>query len=226
MIDPFNPSRPPRLELKRGDAVFVCEGKDDCALVEHLTARWKFPPIVVTRNLEDKSDWNDQFRTIVQQGLARRIASIGVLFDAETNRRKSEKTIRNMFKAAEISPPSKAGLVQKRRVNGDTIKTGFFINPPGKSNGALETSFLPQVMESEIGGCLRKLRSCYRGIRRMKTIRENKVVVRTFLAHRRPYNTGLTLALAKSDLNCKRPEFEKLRKFIHLFAPPELPLFD
>ena len=225
MIDPFDLKR--NIELQRGDVVFVGEGGDDCALLRHLTHDWKQTPVFLTRNPDANSNWETQFRAIVQLGVLRRIASIALLFDAETNRKRQVELLGKMFEAAELPTPLRPGVIKKCGKEGAVLKTGFFINPSAKKQGALEALFVPQVNDSTIGECVQRLIQCYKknGFN-LSVTKRDKVIVRSYLALRNPNNTGLKLALAKNDLSCDGREFEKVKRFIDKFKPVESPLLD
>ncbi|MDO8630713.1 MAG: hypothetical protein Q7R41_09485 [Phycisphaerales bacterium] len=227
MMNPFH--RDSKIELKPGDVVFIGEGGDECAVLKSVTQGWHPEPVFLTRNDRDeqlkKLKWEEQFRLFIQQAFMRRISAIGLLFDAEPNRSARKSLIEKMFAAAELSCPRAANQVRATSKNGAKIKTAYFINPPSKKTGCLESLFVPQIKNADVGLCITDLLKCYQ---RKATILPNrdKLLVRTFLARRNPDNTGLTVALRDGSLSCDSKDFDSLRQFVEHLKPPETPLLN
>lgn len=232
MMDPFQKDKDKGWQklLGPGDVIFVGEGPDDCALVRHLTAHWKPRPWTLTRSDRDPLKalgWGAQFRTLVQNAYARRAAAIGLIWDAEKNRRRAIKTLRGMFKAADLVLPKAQNCVHLQGPSGKRIKTAYLVNPAGRNSGSLESLFVPQVRESRVGECVEQLLKCYR--RREPTgmaSNQDKVRVRTYLAYRNPSNTGLSIALQDGLLSCDGSAFAAVTRFVGLLKPPDMPLLN
>ncbi|MBI4719009.1 MAG: hypothetical protein HY763_14475 [Planctomycetes bacterium] len=248
MMDPFERDpggrradsigRVPRgngVELKRGAVVFVGEGRDDCDVIRRLSADWEQPPLTLTRDdrgqLKDLN-WNDQFRTLVENAFGHGVSAIGLMFDADEGRSKATRTLKRMFEKAELVFPSRPCRVRLQKRDRKVIKTAYLINPHGRQSGSLETLFRIQIDHARIdrapiGPCIKELMRCYErvGDGGMHANRD-KIAVRTYLAYHKPSNTGLTVALRDAVLTCDGPEFNAIRQFVDLLRPPSTPLLN
>lgn len=228
MMDPFN--RRQRLELRRGDVVFIGEGGDDCALIRELAKDWKHGPQILTRNDQDaemkKLDWSDQFRILVDQGKTRRISGIGLMFDAEPDRKNARKTIEKMFLGAGLTCPRSQNHLCTQIRDGNRIKAAYLINPAKKRTGSLESLFRSQVDGSRIGPCIGDLLKCYEKRGHAGPANLDKLVVRTFLSYKNPSHTGLTVAIRDQSLKLDGPEFNEVKRFVKLLKPSPTELLD
>jgi hypothetical protein len=215
----FEEKRARNLELAPGDIVFVGEGYDDCALLEHLTADWQTKPVLLTQRHERGFTLYDQFRAIVQLAAKERASAIGLLFDAESDRKKTRDKLKKMFKRAQLEFPPKANTIRVSHANGLRIKTAYHINPANKTAGALEALFTPQVRQGAISECVEDLLKCYNKNNPLKPTMRDKVRVRTYLAYHNPSNTGLKNALDRGFLSCDGVEFSSVKRFVDLLKP-------
>lgn len=173
MKNPFDRTKP--LAFSPGDVLFVGKGMDDCALLEHLTRNWAQKPVLLTQKEEPGIGLDKQFRYLVKVAFKERVSGIGLLFDAEEERKKTIFKLKRIFQEAELEFPSRANTIRKCRLDGVAVKVAYLINPAGKPSGALEALFVHQVRKSEVGQCLENLLKCYRKIARMPVAKRDKV---------------------------------------------------
>ncbi|MEW6249808.1 MAG: DUF3226 domain-containing protein [Planctomycetota bacterium] len=218
MIDPLQPAPRERISFDQGDVVFLCEGMDDCALVAHLTKRWARPPKVGTRPPDSRWSWDREFADLAKQVIARKISAVGFVFDAEQSRGERLNRLRSWYAAANFTMPSQESqLAVSGLAEGVSVRTGYILIPPDAETGSLEDLFLPQVAASPIASCIDDLLRCYSD-REPSRESESKLRLRTFLAHKNAYNTGLNVALRDGHVTCEGPEFAPLLAFVHLFG--------
>lgn len=222
----FGEKRPQRVELAPGDVVFIGEGLDECALLENLTSQWNPRPVLLTKSDEPGLSLDHQFRSVVQVATKARVAAIGLLFDAETDRKATLRRIRRMFGVAKLDFPMRANTTRVTRVNEVSLKVAYHINPAGQPRGAIEALFKVQTTQGPVGACIEALLKCYGQKRKLSAVRRDKIMVRSFLAHENPSNTGLRTALQRGFLCCDGPEFDDIRKFVALLQPLETPLLN
>ncbi len=218
MINPAAP-RAGRASLvfEPGDIVFVCEGFDECAVIDNLTHDWPRRPKVGTRDPQSKAKWEDEIRQLAKQVRMHRIAGIGFVCDAEVSRNKAHKSIKSWYRAGGLTMPPSDLQACKTDVDGHSLTTAYLINPAGAPDGMLEDLFLPQIEQKPIWSCLEQLIDCYESDDPPKEAM-SKVIVRTFLAHENAYNTGLHLALRDGSLTVDGQEFNEFRSFVELFS--------
>lgn len=218
MINPAAPrAQRPTLEFEPGDIVFVCEGIDDCAVVDKLTKGWPRRPKVGTRDPQGEYTWEVEIQQLAKQVRMHRIAAIGFVCDAEKSRTKALERLENWYNAGGLSMPSGEAQTSETDVNGRRLLTAYLINPVGADTGMLEDLLLPQIRQKPIWTCLESLQKCYESVAPPKNAM-SKVIVRTFLAHENAYNTGLHLALRDGYLTVDGREFDEFRRFVELFS--------
>jgi hypothetical protein len=218
MINPLRPTGREEVTFESGDVVFLCEGMDDCAVIAHLTQAWTKPPKIGTRDDKKKErGWDKEFRALASQVQMRAIRAIGFVFDAEKSRKERLEELRNWYLAAGLTMPASECELCKMRLGTVDVSTAYLIAPPGVDVGCLDDLFIPQVQSSTVWPCLEGLIECYSSTLASNQPR-SKLLVRTFIAHRNAYNTGLNLAIRDGHLSCDGPEFQHLRDFVALFA--------
>ncbi len=114
-----------------------------------------------------------------------------------------------------MTPPEAPLRVKRSSLDGASVHTAYLINPHGKDRGAIETYFLPQIQLTKRWLCIEKLLDCYREHDATKVL-EEKLIVRTFIAHENGRNTGLNAAFNAEILNCDDRSFDPVRKFLSL----------
>jgi hypothetical protein len=217
MIDPF--ARGPRSAVifEPGDIVILCEGRDECAVIRQLTAGWPHTPKILTRDASAGLTWEDEFKALAGQVAMHVLSGIGFVFDAEPSRGQAERELKKRHDAAGLKMPRRPGKPEKSVVDGVEVWTAYFLNPPGRAQGGLESLFLPQIRKSPRWACIDALMRCYKKREPIKQS-PDKVILRTFIAHSNPYNTGLAVAFhkekGKSILTCDCSEFDPLRAFL------------
>jgi hypothetical protein len=217
MINPAA-ARAPRATLEFGadDIVFVCEGIDDCAVVDKLTEHWPRHPKIGTRDPQVKHTWEDEIGQLAKQVRMRRIAGIGFVCDAENSRKEALKRLQDWYEAGALAMPPGESQTLESDVDGRRLVTAYLVNPVRARSGMLEDLFLPQIQQKPIWSCLEPLKQCYESVAPPKKAM-SKVIVRTFLAHENAYNTGLHLALRDGSLTVDGQEFNDFRRFVELF---------
>ncbi len=217
MIDPLAPRHPlPTLDFEAGDVVFVCEGGDECAVVRELTRHWPRRPKIGTRDDRARRSWGDELRALAKQVPARGIRAIGFVWDAEDSADRAEQDLRTVAQEAGIALPPRPLARDSADVDDCQIATGFIVNPGLGKSGAIEDLFLPQIERTGISSCIDALLQCYEEAE-PSCQRRGKLVVRTYLAHKNAYNTGLRIALRDGHLSVDTEEFALLREFVSLF---------
>lgn len=213
MIDPCKPAlKRGRITFIQGDKVFLCEGRDECEVLALLTHDWQTKPKIGI-NGDAERGLDQELKALAAQVPLRKIVAIGLIFDAESSRSKTEENLAKWYKFAGLTKPATANRLKISIVDGVKIRTAYLINPPGRSTGCLETLFLRQVSQSKVGKCIGTLMKCYEDNCPTK-VKLEKVVMRSFIAHRNGYNTGLGLAVRDGHLNCDGPEFDGLKRFV------------
>ena len=217
MIDPFAGGQRPALTFEPGDVVILCEGRDECAVIRQLTAGWPRKPKVGTRDDSAEQSWEDEFKALGGQIAMRKPSAIGFVFDAERSKAEAKRLLRRRYAAASLRMPRRPGKPEKSVVDRVEVWTAYFLNPPGRTQGGLESLFLPQIRKSPRWACLDALLRCYKKREPIKKS-PDKVILRTFIAHSNAYNTGLAVAFhkkkGKSILTCDCSEFDPLRAFL------------
>ena len=216
MIDPLERFARKPMQFAEGDKVILCEGRDDCEVLAHLTKDWEPNPKIGTRG-DARYAWDQELKGLAAQVPLRKISAIGLMFDADSSRSDKVDELQKWYQGAGLMKPATANRLRLSEVDGAKVFTAYLINPPGRSNGCLETLFLKQVRVSEIGKCFTALLECYA---QHCASNQNlaKVELRSFIAHRNAYNTGLGLAIRDGHLNCTGPQFDGLRRFVELLA--------
>jgi hypothetical protein len=217
MISPLVPRERSEVEFQSGDVVFACEGMDDCAVVDLLTTHWPRKPKIGTRSERVKFGWSEEFIALKKQAIMRGIRTIGFLFDAEPSRHARRTELARWYSAAKlIMPTDECEFASTPLTPGTTVQTAYLI-VPGAQAGCIEDLFMSQVSASPIAECIEQLMKCY-GEEQPTAQPASKLRLRTFLAHKNAYNTGLNLALRDKHLHCNAPEFQRLRDFIAMFG--------
>ncbi|MCH8806689.1 MAG: hypothetical protein IH986_11445 [Planctomycetes bacterium] len=143
------------------------------------------------------------------------MALLGLVFDAENDRNARIAEIKKWLRGAGFKPP-KAPLQVERSSLGDTVvRTAYLINPHDEERGAIETYFLPQVRRAQRWPCIQRLLTCYDKQEPTDVLKE-KLIVRTFIAHKNGRNTGLNAAFNANILSCDDDSFEPVRRFLSL----------
>lgn len=215
MIDPFAPTDKKELPLEDGDVAILCEGNDECAVVNQLTKAWGKRPKVGTRTYKPQFNWADEIAALVKQVSKSHLAAIGFVFDAEKTRASREADLTRWYAEAGLTKPRKPLSLTTSVIDGYRFKTAYLINPHRKKAGAIESLFVPQIQASSRWPCIRQLLRCYERQEPFK-VDVHKLIVRTFIAHGNAYNTTLHVALQDRLLSCDGAEFDPLRKFLDL----------
>jgi len=214
MIDPLAARPSTELSFMDGDKVVLCEGRDECALLRHLTKTWPVPPKIGTRTPVLNRNWEDEFRALAKQVPARGLAAIGFVFDAEKSTSDTEKSLTKYYSSAGFTKPNKPLCVDDSVIEGVTTRTLYLINPHDREMGSIESLFVAKIKESPQWHCIEELLRCYETTNRIAQL-EGKVIVRTYLSHSRS-NTGLQVALEDGLLSCDGQEFDAVRQFLEL----------
>ena len=213
MIDPFDRPKPGPMSFDEGDTVILCEGFDECAVLRRLCGDWKPPPKIGI--CQDKKSEASELKGLAIQIRKHGVALLGLVFDAENDRNARIAEIKKWLKGAGFKPP-KAPLQVERSSLGDTVvRTAYLINPHGEERGAIETYFLPQVRRAQRWPCIQRLLTCY-DKHEPTDVLEEKLIVRTFIAHKNGRNTGLNAAFNANILSCDDDSFEPVRRFLSL----------
>jgi hypothetical protein len=182
-----------------------------------LTAGWPHRPKIGTRDAPARLSWEDEFKALAGQVPMRGLSAIGFVFDAEPAPRQAERELKKRYDAAGLKMPRRPGKPEKSVVDRVEVWTAYFLNPPGRTQGGLESLFLPQIRKSPRWACIDALLRCYEKRDPIKKS-PDKVILRTFIAHSNAYNTGLAVAFhkenGKSILTCNCSEFDPLRAFL------------
>jgi hypothetical protein len=218
MINPLRPTGREEVTFEADDVVFLCEGMDECAVISCLTQGWTKAPKIGTRdNTKKEQGWDKEFRALANQVQMRAIRAIGLVFDAETSRKKRLEELSSWCLGAGLTMPDRECELCKMHLGTVDVSTAYLIAPPSEDVGCLDDLFVPQVRSSALWPCLESLLNCYASTVPSNE-RRSKLLVRTFIAHRNAYNTGLHLAIRDGHLSCDGPEFQSLRDFVALFA--------
>lgn len=217
MIDPLERFGRKAMQFAEGDKVILCEGRDECEVLERLTRNWNPRPQIGTRDDAGGRRWDEELRGLAQQVAIRRISAIGLVFDAEPSRRDKVNELAQWYRYAGLTMPATGNKLRFSEVDGTKVRTAYLINPSGRPTGCLETLFLQQVRASEVGKCVTALLKCYA---KHCPCGEHlsKVEVRSFIAYWNAYHTGLGVAIRDEHLDCTGPEFDGLRRFVELLA--------
>ena len=209
MTDPFT-NRP--IELRKYTTVILCEGKDECFVVSELCKDWQDRPGI---GVVDRGHGTEkEMAALAQQAPLCRIQAIGFVFDAEKSRAKILSTLKTWYETAGLEMPKRAGTLKVSLLGGNyRVRTGYSITPHGKPSGWLESLFIPQIRKSDVWPCIDGLVACYTD-NCPSDQNIDKVIVRTFIAHRNAYNTGLGVALRDKILTCEDHSFDALRRFL------------
>lgn len=71
MIDPLKRPARMQVELSEGDKVILCEGRDECEVLNHFVADWPRKPVIGTRGEEKPISANRvRFSTIEKAKVA------------------------------------------------------------------------------------------------------------------------------------------------------------
>jgi hypothetical protein len=213
MIDPFAKPLPSPMTFEAGDTVVLCEGFDECAVLRQLCQGWRRPPKIGTS--QERRNKGDELRDLVIQVSTHRISTIGLVFDAESDRSARKSEIVGWLRGAGFKPPRAPMRLAKSVVGGATVSVAYLINPHGKRGSAIESYFLPQVRKTTRWSCIENLLECYRSNEPTAQL-EEKVILRTFIAHKNARNTGLNAAFTKNILRCEHPALDPVRKFLAL----------
>ncbi len=215
MIDPFSRPSPKPMTFEPGDTVILCEGRDECAVLRELceTQGWDPPPKIGF--CQERRNQAGEIKNLAIQVRTQGIATIGLVFDAENRAATATNQVKKWLKKAGLNPPDGPLKLATSVLNEVKVQTAFLINPHGKDSGTLETYFLPQVRKTSRWACIEKLLACYREHEPTK-VREEKLIVRTFIAHGNARNTGLNAAFNAKILNCTDKSLDPVRRFLKL----------
>ncbi len=214
MIDPLVQLPRDAVTFKKGDKVILCEGRDECYVLTHLTTNWVTKPKVGTKG--DAHGWDGELRQLASQVAIRGVAAIGLVFDAEDSRVKREKWLRKIYAHAGLRKPARPNQLKWSPIDGVRVRTAYLINPSRRPSGSLDTLFLGQIRGSDVGKCVTALMHCYAECCPSKQKNLEKLEVRSFIAHANATNTGLGLAVRDKHLNCDGREFDTLKRFAAL----------
>ncbi|RJP32182.1 MAG: hypothetical protein C4547_14265 [Phycisphaerales bacterium] len=211
MIVPLAPRPTSPILFTPGDTVILCEGFDECALMRRLcNGLHKAPRIgCADRNSSPESELRD----LAQQVRMGNVRAIGLMFDAECSRSRTETKLQRWLQEAELPVPADAIQLAESTLSGNKVGTAYLIDPHGRDSGAIEDYFLPQIRATRQSECIDQLLECYREHAPLEQL-EQKVIVRTFVAHRNGRNTGLNAAFNAGILTCDGEEFDPVRRFL------------
>lgn len=213
MIDPFDKPPPGPMKLHQGEAVILCEGFDECAVLNRLLQ--SNTTGLRIGMLQDRQNVAGELRSLADQVRINRLAALGLVFDAEDDRAARQAQIMNWLDAAGFAPPKRCLTLRKSMVDGVPVRTAYLINPHGKRGGMIESYFLPQIYRTKQWQCIKGLLDCY-SANAESDVRVEKLIVRTFIAHRNGYNTGLNAAFNDHILDWTVPELDPFRRFLSL----------
>jgi len=213
MIDPFDKPKPGPMTFDEGDTVILCEGFDECAVLRRLTVDWTRPPKI--GKYQDGASEAEEIKNLAIQVRTHRVAVLGLVFDAEKGRTAQTAEIKKWLKGAGFTPPKAPLRLKRCSLDGVLVRTAYLVNPHGKNRGAIESYFLPQICSTKHWPCIDELLQCYAEHNPTNVLRE-KVIVRTFIAHKNGRNTGLNAAFNAKILNCDGETFDPLRRFLRL----------
>lgn len=215
MIDPLPLDRR-KLEpmtFDEGDTVILCEGFDECAVLRRLCKDWKRQPKI--GKCQEGLNEEEELRNLAIQVRTHRIAVLGLVFDAEKDRNARKGEITQWLKGAGFTPSKLSLRLRISLLDGVPIQTAYLINPHGKNRGAIESYFLPQIIKKTHWPCIEQLLQCY-AERNPTKVLEEKVIVRTFIAHKNGRNTGLNAAFNSRILTCDDESLRPVRRFLSL----------
>ncbi len=217
MIDPLPRQPPAPMKFEKGDTVILCEGRDECAVLHELCADWSRKPKIGV--CADEINLAAEILSLVTLARTHRIATIGLVFDAEKKPAESARKIRKKLNSAGLNAPTRAIELAATKLNDDlSLNTAYLINPHMGGPGAVESYFIPQIMQSKSWKCIEALLSCYDKIEPSKQ-QKDKLIVRTFIAHSNASNTGLNSAFNAKILDCNHPILDPVRQFLKLLKP-------
>ena len=218
MINPLKRGKAQEVSIEKDDIVFACEGLEDCALVEFLTREWDPQPKIGTKADVKDLGWADEFRRLADKVRMQRPAAVLFVFDAEGSRADAVKDLRKDCADAGIPLPCASNRIELKKVRSIAVRVGFHINPHGRRQGAIESLFLPQIRESPDWECLDALIKCYQKAE-LSVKNDEKTIVRSYIARRKPHNTGLRVALQDGILHCDSKDFDPLKRFLQQIQP-------
>jgi hypothetical protein len=221
MIDPTERLTRTRLALKGGDVAILCEGRDEVFVVKHLAKQMGCDVVAGIKEEHPKITHETELRALTEQAVDRKARAIGVVFDAEQSRDTTAKRIGRMFEAAGLKMPQDELKLTKSVSDEHLLKAAYLINPAGRATGCLESLFIPQVQGHALWPCLDDMMTCYReqlGKRAGSRAWADKVVLRAYIAHKCPGNTGVRPAVEDGILTCDTPEFDPIRRLLELLC--------
>lgn len=215
MIDPLPRDRPKPepMTFDEGDTVILCEGFDECAVLRRLCTDWKRAPKI--GKCQEGLNEEDELKSLAIQVRTHRIAVLGLVFDAEKDRTARKDQIKQWLEGAGFTPPKQSLRLRISLLDGIEVRTAYLINPHGKHRGAIESYFLPQIHETTHWRCIEQLLRCYAKHNPTEVLKE-KVIARTFIAHKNGHNTGLNSAFRANILSCDHDSLEPVRRFLSL----------
>jgi len=153
--------------------------------------------------------------TLADQTRKDRVATVGLVFDAEDGATTRRRQIVKWLRKAGFKPPTEPLKIATSNLDGTTVKTAYLINPHGQSRGAIESLFIPQMKKAKHWPCVESLLECFTETNPSQEL-QDKIMVRTFIAHRNGRNTGLNAAFNARILNCDDKNFDPVRRFLKL----------
>ena len=219
MIDPFKRPKTGPITFDAGGTVLLCEGFDECAVLRKLCADWAPAPKIGV--CQEGLDYADEIKDLATQVKMHQVAAIGLVFDAEGNRARRVDEIKKWLTKAGFKPPQGPLRLRKSSLGDALVQVAYLVNPHGKERGAIESYFLPQICRTKHWCCIDELLRCYEEREPSKVLRE-KLIVRTFIAHRNGRNTGLNAAFNAGILDCSDASLNPVRRFVALLREAQL----
>jgi hypothetical protein len=188
---------------ERSHLVLV-EGSEDQALVVALIRHESLQDFHV-HNMIGKDGWNGKLKAICRVRGFGKVASLGLVRDADSNGRAAWDSCRSTLSAAGLPLPTAPGQLQSGRPS-----VAIAIIPGIEATGAVEELCLPSFEQGHL--------ACVDSYFRCLTVApgaSSKAIVQTYLAGLQPPCRDLTVAARNQALDLAHPAFDSLKEFLY-----------
>ncbi len=183
------------------DRLLIVEGKDAenflGAMVRHCGRR-----DIQVQEYGGINDLSRYLRAIVVAPNWSRVATLGIIRDAETNAQSAMQSVRGAIAQAGMS------------IDGADPRISTFIFPDGRRPGMLETLLCDSFADSPINDCINEFLACSTERTGANVKRMEKARAHAYLATREDPHVSVGVAAQKDYWDLGHPAFEQLRDFI------------
>lgn len=197
------------IEIKKPTILFV-EGKDEVfffnAFISYLGLN-----NIQSIDMEGKTQLRDRLRAlIVASGFKAKVASLGIVRDANANPKGAFQSVCDALKALNLPVPERP-LVSE----GISPKVTILILPKEDTPGMLEDICLKSVQKDPALFCVDQYFKCLQEQNIPLSNKESKAKVQAFLASRKEPGLRLGEAAHKGYWPWEDNAFEEIKKFLH-----------